>query len=522
MVYSCNPTNWLYRCCVAILSLLSANSSAQSYRLHVDTIVPLASAKSIDTLQIALPDSLDGCRWVENAPWNKVKHPWRAAAQVVGINASLLAFDYYVLHANFAKVTNRTLKRNLKLNQWFWDADVFHTNMFFHPYHGNLFFNAARSNGMNFWQSIPYTFAGDMLWEMAGENELPSINDALSTGIGGLAIGECTYRLSSIVYDQRLQGWSRVMREILGAAINPIRGLNRVITGEAWKVRQKHYLYHDVSRFPVRLSFSVGGRYVDTRHNATGEFTSPYVHFEVEYGDAFGQETQPYDYFKTDVALVLGHQQEIVNHLQILGQLFATSVLDTKGMQTRFGLYQHFNYDNANERHGGIPPYQLSEAASVGIGWMCRIPSKAKKVAFQQSVFLNAMLLGGAWSDYLGEPYHRTYNMGSGFTAYSFTSLHLPRQCSLSFDTRFFRMYSWRGYEEVPAGTPHEEFSAQGEHSQTSVWMLRPTFKLPLWKQWGLQLSGAYYHRATHYKYHPDAKATTYEWRMGLLYQLPR
>lgn len=164
MVYSCNPTNWLCRCCVAILSLLSANSSAQSYRLHVDTIVPLASAKSIDTLQIALPDSLNGCRWVENAPWNKAKHPWRAAAQVVGINASLLAFDYYVLHANFAKVTSRTLKRNLQLNQWFWDADVFHTNMFFHPYHGSLFFNAARSNGMNFWQSIPYTFAGDLLW----------------------------------------------------------------------------------------------------------------------------------------------------------------------------------------------------------------------------------------------------------------------------------------------------------------------------------------------------------------------
>ena len=83
-------------------------------------------------------------------------------------------------------------------------------------------------------------------------------------------------------------------------------------------------------------------------------------------------------------------------------------------------------------------------------------------------------------------------------------------------------MYSWRGYEDVPADTPYETFSAQGERNQSSVWVLRPILKLPIWKQWGCLFSGAYYHRDTHYKYRTDTKATTYEWRMGLLYQLPR
>lgn len=47
-------------------------------------------------------------------------------------------------------------------------------------YHG-----IARSNGMNYWQSMAYTFAGSAFWKVFGETTTPSRNDQISTGIGG-------------------------------------------------------------------------------------------------------------------------------------------------------------------------------------------------------------------------------------------------------------------------------------------------------------------------------------------------
>ena len=34
-----------------------------------------------------------------------------------------------------------------------WDDDVFGVNQVAHPYHGSLYFNAARSSGYDFWGS---------------------------------------------------------------------------------------------------------------------------------------------------------------------------------------------------------------------------------------------------------------------------------------------------------------------------------------------------------------------------------
>lgn len=505
-----------------LVTLFSIESKAQTCHLQSGSSALVDSVVLPDSLLNQSPYVFNVDSLMDKQSANPPKYPWRAAAEVVGINATLLAVDYFILDADFAKVTSKTIKRNVRLNKWFWDGDVFHTNLWYHPYHGNLFFNAARSNGMNFWESIPYTLAGDLMWEIAGENELPSINDAISTGIGGLAIGESTYRLSNLVYHDDQRGWRRVAQELLGAAINPIRALNRIFTGEAWKIRPQKAAYHDDERLPVRITMAVGDRYVSGHDASTMRFHTPYLDLSVRYGDAFNNENKPFDYFTLDAGVVVGHQQHAVNHINLIGQLAAAPVMEHRGMQSRFGVYQHFNYEHTNGRNGGLPPYQLSEAASIGVGWLCRVPSIHQNLKFDQSFFLNGMLLGGLWSDYADNPFHRTYNMGSGFTALSRTQFSVGHRFSFSLDARFFRMYSWRGYEDVPADTPYETFSAQGERNQSSVWMLRPMLKIPVWRQWGLHLSGAYYHRDTHYTYRNDATARTYEVRLGLLYQLKK
>ena len=64
-------------------------------------------------------------------------------------------FDRFVLCEDFAKVNLSSIKENFKTG-FVWDNDQFSTNLFAHPYHGGLYFNAARSNGLSFWESAPY------------------------------------------------------------------------------------------------------------------------------------------------------------------------------------------------------------------------------------------------------------------------------------------------------------------------------------------------------------------------------
>lgn len=126
------------------------------------------------------------------------KHPWWALAEATGINVFVHCFDRFALNADFAQTTMRTWSDNFK-NGFVWDNDVFSTNLFMHPYHGNLYFNSARSQGLTFWESAPYAMLGSLEWEFLGEREPPAINDLIATTMGGICIGEITNRISRII-----------------------------------------------------------------------------------------------------------------------------------------------------------------------------------------------------------------------------------------------------------------------------------------------------------------------------------
>ena len=84
-----------------------------------------------------------------------------------------------------------------------WDNDKFSTNLFAHPYHGNLYYNSARGNGLSFWQSAPYALGGSLMWEFMGEVEPPAINDILATTMGGICFGEISHRISHLLLNDR-------------------------------------------------------------------------------------------------------------------------------------------------------------------------------------------------------------------------------------------------------------------------------------------------------------------------------
>ena len=128
-------------------------------------------------------------------------------------------FNRHVADDSTATMSFDAWKRNV-VQGMEWDADAFQTNMWAHPYHGNVYFNAARSNGYNFWQSSAWAWGGSFLWEMFGENNRPAINDWAATAIGGIALGESLNRMSRLIWDNSATGFSRTLREFGGFLVN--------------------------------------------------------------------------------------------------------------------------------------------------------------------------------------------------------------------------------------------------------------------------------------------------------------
>ena len=107
-------------------------------------------------------------------------------------------------------------------------------NQFMHPYQGAMYHGFARSAGLNYWESLGYTFAGSVLWEIAGETTIPSRNDQIASGIGGSFLGEPLFRMANLVLEKsdRLPPF---WRELTAAVISPATGFNRLAYGGRFK-----------------------------------------------------------------------------------------------------------------------------------------------------------------------------------------------------------------------------------------------------------------------------------------------
>ena len=466
------------------------------------------------------------------------KRPWQALAEVTAINVGVQLFDRWALNSDFAQTTLRSLRHNFT-DGMVWDNDFFITNMFAHPYHGNLYFNAARTNGLTFWESAPYSLLGSAMWEFLGETEPPAINDIIATTCGGMALGEMTHRLSLTVLDDRDHGFRRFLREAAAAIINPIQGIHRIISGDAWHVKNRNYRYHDFNEIPVDMSFSVGWRYLADDGALFRGIHAPYINMTLTYGTPVDGEkhTTPYDFFDLEVNSAFGGGQPMVNTLNIVGRLWSTSILDKKNMAGEFGIYQHFNYYDAKPIEDGssLTPYRISEAAGFGPGFIFSLPEMGYLSKMEQRFFVSGILLGGTKSDHFNV-IERDYNMGSGFSVKSSTKLDFGRYGRIILNAKYFRIWTWKGYENKDL-QPYKDGTAdlhylnvQGDNSNAALLVINPVLEIHMARQWSLTLSATYYGRRTHYNYYYDKDlvlrqnstvlAKTFETKIGVTCRL--
>ena len=447
------------------------------------------------------------------------KHPWWALAQVTGVNAFVHCFDRFALNADFAQTTLNSWGENFK-NGFVWDNDQFSTNLFMHPYHGNLYFNSARSQGLNFWESAPFAMIGSLEWEFLGEIEPPAINDLIATTFGGICIGEITNRISRIFLDDSKRGWPRFWRELGATIFNPMGQLKRFATGDAWTVRNNHYRYHDYNRNPVEVSISVGDRYLaDDGSFFKGEH-NPYVDFSMQYGDPVNEDEHnaPFDFFETQLVFGLSNNQPILNQIHLLGRLWSTPMIERKHIKAEFGLYQHFDYFDSKPVKDGSDqtPYRISEAAAFGPGAIIQMPEVGALSHLEQRVFANFILLGGTKSDYYSF-IDRDYNMGSGFSIKTKTHMELRHFGRFILNAHYYRIFTWKGYEQKDLSTIDPlHLNSQGDKGNAALLVINPKTEFDISHNWSIELSGSYFARRTHYKYYDDVKCNTFEVRLGL------
>ena len=444
------------------------------------------------------------------------KNPLHAAGFIISTNLAVWSFDRFILKAPFARINFNTIQRNFK-SGFVWDNDMFETNLFFHPYHGGLYFNAARSNGLNLWQSVPMAAGGSLMWEFCMENDPPGINDFMATTIGGTCLGEMTFRISDLLIDNRAMGSDRFLREMLLTIISPILGLNRLISGEAWKHRSIRG--NTLLLAPVVFYSTIGYRIMaddipeiqDARKNVS-------LDLGLYYGNPFDPDNEkPYDFFSLKAGGNIFSQQRFISHVNALGLLFSKNItLRKPHSQLLLGIFQHFNYYQATSdiNNTSLNPYKISEAASVGTGLLFKT-NLTRHFSFLSSAHLSAILLGGSQTDYYKHDL-RDYNMGSGFSSKLNFVLEWGSKARIMLNSEDYRIYSWIGYDSNKAG--EISTNVQGDICNASLSVVSLNFNYIINRHFLLTAETGYYYRRSIYKYYSNVSHRTTENKLSVGY----
>jgi hypothetical protein len=260
------------------------------------------------------------------------------ALEIPAFQALLNLHDRAVYGSHDYGVTPKTVWHNLT-HGWVVDNDPYSINQFLHPYQGSIYHGFARSAGLSYWQSAGYTFAGSLLWEIAGETTPPSKNDQIASGIAGSFLGEALFRMASLVLekDELPAPWN----EIAAALISPPTGFNRLAFGNRFRTIFP-------SGDPERYSrFSVG--YAGTTQNDPGTATKLHrnegiVEFAMDYGlpgKPGYTYARPFDYFAVQSTLSTANGFE---NILTRGLLLGTDYGVGDNYRGIWGLYGSYDY----------------------------------------------------------------------------------------------------------------------------------------------------------------------------------
>lgn len=340
------------------------------------------------------------------------KRFWRASGELMVAELVPWSYNYFVRGADFAKIGWSSIGHNLKLSSWEWDDNNFTTNQFAHPYHGNLYFSAFRTNGYSFWQAAPAAVAGSLIWEIAGETHPPSPNDFINTSMGGIALGEMTYRLSNLIVNNRQTGFKRQANEVLAFLVNPMNGLNRIIDGK-WGKLMDNPADRMPSSFGGELDFGAR-RYSEKSEDLVSKGKNEmYFRLRLQYGNPFVDRKQPFSNFSL---VVEGGNNDSakINTLRVVGFLHGWKTGDTETSQKVINITASFDYFHNSAFYYG--------AQSINAGLLSRY-KMGNKTTLETQIGTGLIVLAAVQDEYLYYGEGRNYDYGPGVNLFADVSL---------------------------------------------------------------------------------------------------
>ena len=428
--------------------------------------------------------------------------PLLAAAEVAGINFGVWAFLHYVGNANYSYISWDTIRDNFR-DGWEWDRSQYFVNFYHHPYHGYLYYNAGRANGLSYWGSAVSAFGGSLMWEMVMEKYRPSINDLITTTAGGIVYGEIGYRFSSLVRKRGARGLERIWREAVGTILDPVGGVNRLLNGRSDSDSGLPGS-PDVGRI-LNGELFVTGPIVARSASLTGTKAAPLLGFTIHYGDPAGTgwSGNPFDVFTVNGRLRWGPDRPHMS-LFIHGALVGKHMAGRNGGSHFLGLYQHYEYY-------GIDTLRVCGTSFTG-GWTSRF-ELGQKVRLTASSRLGWLGLGGT-DDFQSDPVNpvpgelagrRNYNMATGITA--------AADISIAGDGFDYVSATWRHYHLF-------NLRVVGSRPGRESWnIIYAQARIPLWKKLGIGVAVEYCGREYDLEGNPPGSRRVFESRAFAAWQ---
>ena len=266
------------------------------------------------------------------------------AVEIVAMDSAVnLGGRLLIDPANY-EVTPASIRRNLRV-PWVIDDDPFEINQFLHPYQGAMYHGIARSNGLGYWPSVAYTFAGSALWEFAGETTPPSRNDQIASGIAGSFLGEPLFRMSRLLLERADDGPGAGAWRKLGSVLaSPPAGINHALVGNpAGSLAPDAVPFSDV-RVMFGASATATGRSPLRRSRARH---LPRLALSMDYGypgNASYRHERPFDYFRFESSVSAEGMERLSTRGLMAGADYGAGRVS--GIWGVYGSYDYFAPDS--------------------------------------------------------------------------------------------------------------------------------------------------------------------------------
>lgn len=178
-----------------------------------------APAETVEIDAMALPDvppaelvpecapGMRGCFLDIRDTWRSFDHEYARLLHVPEVHYGIAAAEelafvgigaiwyFAALEDNKLDWDIESLRQRFSRESVRYDSNTFPMNFVLHPLSGSAYYGFPRTNGLNVLESFALGTAASLTWEFLLEfNERLSINDLLTTPVGGMAIGEFFYR----------------------------------------------------------------------------------------------------------------------------------------------------------------------------------------------------------------------------------------------------------------------------------------------------------------------------------------